>query len=70
MSLFEMSIDTVLRRVRKGIEPALDDKIFEAIYEQARRLMNTSNLYIVLYDVASDTVRFGLVLLSISGGAA
>lgn len=35
--------------------------ILQLIYEQASELMDTSNLYVALYDVATDTVRFPLM---------
>ena len=43
-------------RIRLG-EPA----ILRLIYEQASELMDTSNLYVALYDSATDIVRFPLM---------
>ena len=37
-----------------------EQEIIELIYEQASRVMDTKNMYIALYDEATDTVRFAL----------
>ena len=38
-----------------------EEKILHFIYENASELMDTSNMYIALYEQVTDTVRFGLV---------
>jgi len=40
-----------------------EDEILELIYHQASKLMDTDNMYIALYDEATDTVRFGLAFV-------
>ena len=40
-----------------------EQEILELIYNQASRLMDTDNMYIALYDEATDTVRFGLAFV-------
>lgn len=39
-----------------------ENEILELIYRQASKVMDTSNMYIALYDEATDTVRFGLAM--------
>jgi GAF domain-containing protein len=38
-------------------------EVLELIHSQASKLMNTDNMYIALYDEATDTVRFGLAFV-------
>lgn len=40
-----------------------EDEILELIKDRAGELMDTSNMYIALYDQATDTVRFGLAIV-------
>ena len=40
-----------------------EDEILEFIHYKSSRLINTDNMYIALYDEATDTVRLGLVLV-------
>ena len=40
-----------------------EPEILELIYGQASQVMDTDNMYIALYDEATDTVGFGLALL-------
>ena len=39
------------------------DEVLELIHRQASKLTNTDNMYIALYDEATDTVRFGLAFM-------
>jgi GAF domain-containing protein len=41
-----------------------ESKIIQLIYTQACKLMDTDNLYIALYDEATDTVRFPLMFVN------
>ncbi len=41
-----------------------EDEVLELIYSQAHQLMDTSNMYIALYDEPTDTVRFGLAFVN------
>jgi len=41
-----------------------EQKILELIHHQAKNVMNTDNMYIALYDEATDTVRFGLAFVN------
>ena len=40
-----------------------EPEVVELIYDQASRVMDTDNMYIALYDEATDTVWFGLAFL-------
>ena len=40
-----------------------EEEVLELIHSQASRLMDTNNMYIALYDEATDTVRFGLAFV-------
>jgi PAS domain S-box-containing protein len=40
-----------------------EPEILESIYQQASRVMDTDNMYIALYDEATDTVSFAMALL-------
>jgi GAF domain-containing protein len=56
-ALYKMSPE-LNSRIRLG-----ESAILQLIYEQASELMDTSNLYVALYDAATDTVRFPLMYL-------
>ena len=40
-----------------------EDEVLELIHSQASKLMDTDNMYIALYDKATDTIRFGLAFV-------
>lgn len=50
------------QRLTAGIRLS-EPEILELIYEQATKVMDTKNMYIALYDEATDTVSFGLAFL-------
>jgi signal transduction histidine kinase len=50
------------RALTRGIE-LREDEVLELIRSQVSKLMNADNLYIALYDEATDTVRFGLAFV-------
>ena len=41
-----------------------EEKVLELTHTQAGQLMDTDNMYIALYDEATDTVRFGLAFVN------
>jgi len=50
------------RAVTSGIR-LREDEVLELIHRQASKLMDTDNMYVALYDEATDTVRFGLAFV-------
>jgi len=58
----EMALSDIGRTLTAGSH-LHEQEILELIYQQAGRLMDTDNMYIALYDEATDTVRFGLAFV-------
>lgn len=56
------TLNEVGRALTRGIR-LKQDEVLELIYGQASKLINTDNMYIALYDEATDTVRFGLAFV-------
>ena len=50
------------RTIASGIR-LREDEVLRLIHDQASKLMDTSNMYIALYDEATDTLRFGLAFV-------
>jgi GAF domain-containing protein len=56
------TVNQVGQRLTGGIRMK-EDKILDLIHSQASELMDTNNMYIALYDNATDVVRFGLAFV-------
>ncbi len=56
------ALNEVGRVLTSGIR-LREAEVLELIHSQASKLMNTHNMYIALYDEATDTVRFGLAFV-------
>jgi len=56
------TLNTVGQVLTRGIR-LRENEVLELIHSQASELMNVDNMYIALYDEATDTVRFGLAFL-------
>lgn len=54
------AVNSVGQQLTSGIRLS-EQEILKLIYKQATELMDTDNMYIALYDEATDTVRFGLM---------
>ncbi|MCX6032279.1 MAG: GAF domain-containing protein [Chloroflexi bacterium] len=55
-------VDELGRALTSGIR-LHEDEVLDLIHKQASQLMDTNNMYIALYDEATDTVRFGLAFV-------
>ena len=56
------TVNEVGRALTSGIR-LREDEVLKLIRNQASELMDTDNMYIALYDEATDTVRFGLAFV-------
>jgi len=57
---------TVLNEIGQTLTSGIrlrEDEILELIYEQTRKLTGTQDMYIALYDEATNMIRFGLALV-------
>ncbi|HET60061.1 MAG TPA: GAF domain-containing sensor histidine kinase [Chloroflexi bacterium] len=57
------AVNEVGKQLASGIQFG-ENEILNLVYEQAKRLMDTNNMYVALYDASIDTVRFPFMLIN------